>query len=100
MKMDCGNRCLVLACIVLLLAMLAASPAAAQCLQTGGFTRTYQQSSVGGTFVPPQTHVSETFYSHPGISAYGPYPGSGIAYEGGIGFTPGGYMPYGGYTAL
>ncbi len=77
--MECSKKCLVLAAVVLLLAMLAAAPAAAQLVQTGGFTRTYQQNTVGGTFVPPQTHVSEALYDYPGINAFGAYPGGGFA---------------------
>lgn len=69
-------------------------------VQTGGFTRTVSGSSVGGTFIPPQTQVSDTFYSYPGISAFGPYPGAGYASTYGIGFTPFGYTPYGGFTYL
>ncbi len=69
-------------------------------VQTGGYTRTISGSSVAGTFVPPQTQVSDTFYSYPGISAFGPYPGCGYASTQGIGFTPYGYMPYGGFAYL
>ncbi len=69
-------------------------------VQTGGCTRTVSGSSVGGTFVPPQTQVSDTFYSYPGINAFGPYPGAGYAATSGIGFTPAGYAPYGGFTYL
>ncbi len=69
-------------------------------VQTGGFTRTVSASSVGGTFVPPQAQVSDTFYSYPGISACGPYPGAGYASVQGIGFTPYGYTPYGAFTSL
>ncbi len=55
---------------------------------------------MGGTFVPPQTQVSDTFYSYPGINAFGPYPGAGYSSVSGIGFTPFGYSPYGGFTYL
>lgn len=88
----------------MLLALLAISVTAqaqiAPCVQTGGFTRSYSQSTVGGTFVPPQTHVESTYYNYPGISAFGAYPGSGYAYEGGVGFTPFGYTPYSAFTYL
>jgi hypothetical protein len=70
------------------------------CVQTGGYTRTISGSTVGGTFVPPQTQVSDTFYSYPGVSAFGPYPGAGYASTYGVGFTPFGYSPYGGFTYL
>ncbi|CAJ36487.1 hypothetical protein [Methanocella arvoryzae] len=73
--MECSNKCLMLACVVLALAVLTIGPAAAQLVQTGGFTRTYQKSVAGGTFVPPQAEVSETFYQYPGISAWGRIPG-------------------------
>lgn len=100
MKMECIKKCLVMAIVALLIAMLAIAPAAAQLVQTGGFTRTYQQNVAGGTFVPPQAEVSETFYSYPGISAFGPYPGAGYAYDYGVGMTPCGYGPFGGFTYL
>ena len=74
--------------------------AGAQCAQAAGFTRTYEQSTVGGTFVPPQTHVAETFYNYPGIGPTGPYPGSGFAAEYGLGFTPYGYQPFGSFSYL
>ena len=67
---------------------------------TGGFTRTISGSSVVGTFIPPQTQVSDTFYSFPGVSAFGPYPGFGYASTQGIGFTPLGYSPFAGFTYL
>ena len=70
-------------------------------VETGGYTRTVSASSVAGTFVPPQTQVSDTFYSFPGVSAFGgPYPGAGYSSTWGTGFTPAGYMPYGGFTYL
>jgi hypothetical protein len=69
-------------------------------VQTGGYTRTISGSTVGGTFVPPQTQFSDTFYNYPGISAFGPYPGAGYSSVSGIGFTPFGYSPYGGFTYL
>jgi len=69
-------------------------------VQTGGYTRTVSGSTVGGTFVPPQTQVSDTFYSYPGVSAFGPYPGAGYASTYGVGFTPYGYTPFGGFTYL
>lgn len=100
MNMECNNKCLVVACVVLLASLLAVAPAVAQCVPTGGFTRTYQQSTVGGTFIPPQTHVSDVFYSYPGVSAFGAYPGGGYAADYGVGFTPYGYTPYGAYTYL
>lgn len=100
MKMECGNKCLVVACVVLTVVLLAIVPAAAQLVPTGGFTRSYQQTTVGGTFVPPQTHVSALAYNYPGISAFGPYPGCGYAYDGGVGFTPYGYTPYGSLAYL
>jgi len=90
---------MALALLTLLIACSAA--AAAQCAPvTGGFTRTVSASSVGGTFVPTQTHVEDTFYRFPGISAFGPYPGAGYAYQAGVGFTPLGYMPYQGFAYL
>lgn len=102
--MECFKKCLVLASVALLVAMLVVMPlvvpAAAQLVQTGGFTRTYQQSVAGGTFVPPQAEVSETFYSYPGVNAFGLYPGGGYAYDYGVGLTPYGYGPYGGFTYL
>jgi hypothetical protein len=67
---------------------------------TGGYTRTVSGSTVGGTFVPPQTQISDTFYSYPGVNAFGPYPGAGYASTQGIGFTPFGYSPFGGFTYL
>jgi len=70
------------------------------CVQTAGFTRTISGSSVSGTFIPPQAQVSDTFYSFPGVSACGPYPGAGYSSVSGIGFTPCGYTPYGGFTYL
>ncbi|MGA9141825.1 MAG: hypothetical protein WBZ29_16485 [Methanocella sp.] len=97
----------VLLATALLLALLVVSTGVsaqiAPCgplVQTGGFTRTVSASAVGGTFVPPQAQVSDTFYSYPGISPFGPYPGAGYASTEGIGFTPYGYMPYGGFTYL
>jgi hypothetical protein len=69
-------------------------------VQTGGYTRTISGSSVCGTFVPPQSQVSDTFYSYPGVNAFGPYPGAGSASTWGVGFTPFGYSPYGGFTYL
>ncbi len=97
----------VLLATALLLALLAVSAGVsaqiAPCgplVPTGGFTRTVSASAVAGTFVPPQAQVSDTFYSYPGISAFGPYPGAGYASTEGIGFTPYGYMPYGGFTYL
>jgi hypothetical protein len=69
-------------------------------VQTGGYTRTISGSSVAGTFVPPQTQVSDTFYSYPGVNALGPYPGAGYSGTWGVGFTPFGYSPYGGFTYL
>jgi hypothetical protein len=69
-------------------------------VQTGGYTRTVSGSSVAGTFIPPQTQVSDVFYSYPGINAFGPYPGCGYASTQGIGFTPYGYAPFGGFTYL
>ncbi len=84
---------------IVLLAMLSTC-ASAPCVQTAGFTRTYQQNTVGGTFVPTQTDVQETFYSYPGIDLYGPYPGAGYAAEYGVGFTPYGYAPYGSLAYL
>ena len=98
--MECSNKCLMLACVVLALAVLTIGPAAAQLVQTGGFTRTYQKSVAGGTCVPPQAEVSETFYQYPGISTLGAYPGCGYAYDYGVGLTPYGYGPYGGFTYL
>lgn len=103
--MQFSKRYLILVLLALAL-FAAASPlvtaqfAPAGTVQSGGFTRTYQQSSVGGTFIPPQTQVSETFYSYPGISPYGAYPGGGYAYNYGVGPTPYGYGPYGGFTYL
>jgi hypothetical protein len=94
---------IILAICALLLALASAAAAAeAQVVPVTscGYTRTYAQSCAGGTFVPPQTHVEETFYSHPGISLYGPYPGCGYAYQAGVGFTPCGYTPYGAFTYL
>jgi hypothetical protein len=100
----------VLIATALLLALLAVSTGvsaqvapcgpAGPLVQTGGFTRTVSASAVGGTFVPPQAQVSDTFYSYPGISPFGPYPGAGYASTQGIGFTPYGYTPYGGFTYL
>jgi hypothetical protein len=93
--------------IAMLIALLAVSVSVsaqlAPCgplVQTGGYTRTISGSTVGGTFVPPQTQVSDVFYSYPGINAFGPYPGAGYASTSGIGFTPFGYSPYGGFTYL
>jgi hypothetical protein len=54
----------------------------------------------GRNVIPPQTQVSDTFYSYPGINAFGPYPGAGYASICGVGFTPCGYTPYGGFTYL
>lgn len=97
----------VLLATALLVTLLAVSTGAsaqlAPCgplVQTGGYTRTVSGSSVGGTFIPPQTQVSDTFYSYPGINAFGPYPGAGYASTYGVGFTPYGYTPYGGFTYL
>jgi len=91
----------------LLVALLAASASAAAqvapcgtLVPTGGYTRTISGSSVVGTFIPPQTQVSDTFYSFPGVSAFGPYPGFGYASTQGIGFTPFGYSPFAGFTYL
>jgi hypothetical protein len=70
------------------------------CVQTAGYTRTISGSSVSGTFIPPQAQVSDTFYSYPGVSAFGPYPGAGYSSVSGIGFTPYGYSPYGAFTYL
>jgi hypothetical protein len=91
----------------LLIALLAASTGVsaqlAPCgplVQTGGYTRTISGSTAGGTFVPPQTQFTDTFYSYPGINAFGPYPGAGYSSVSGIGFTPFGYTPYGGFTYL
>lgn len=99
------NRGLILACALVALLALSAIAAAqfapfGPCVQSGGYTRTVSASSVAGTFVPPQTQVSDTFYSYPGISAFGPYPGAGYSSMYGIGFTPYGYTPYGGFTYL
>jgi hypothetical protein len=95
---------LATALLVMLLAVsTGASAQLAPCgplVQTGGYTRTVSGSSVGGTFIPPQTQVSDTFYSYPGINAFGPYPGAGYASICGVGFTPCGYTPYGGFTYL
>ena len=98
--MECFKQCLVVACVVLVLALLAIGPSAAQLVQTGGFTRTYQQNYAGGTFVPPQAEISEAFYQYPGVSAFGVYPGGGYAYDYGVGMTPYGYTPYGAFTYL
>lgn len=67
---------------------------------TGGFTRTYQYRAAGGTCMPPVMEASRAFYSHPGISPYGAYPGCGFIENYGIGFTPCGYMPYGGFSYI
>ena len=69
-------------------------------LASGGFTRTVSASAVAGTFIPPQAQVSDTFYSFPGVSAFGAYPGGGYSSLWGVGLTPGGYGPYGGFTYL
>jgi len=98
--MEFSKKYLVQASLVLLFAVLIMAPAAAQLVSTGGFTKTYEQSSAGGTFVPPQTHVSESLYNYPGVSAFGAYPGGGYAADYGVGFTPYGYTPYGGFTYL
>jgi hypothetical protein len=97
----------VLLATALLVALLAVSTGVsaqlAPCgplVQTGGYTRTVSGSTAGGTFMPTQTQVSDTFYSYPGISAFGPYPGAGYASTYGIGFTPYGYAPFGGFTYL
>lgn len=89
--------------VVLLAAAASVSAQFAPCgplIQTGGYTRTISGSAAGGTFVPPQTQFSDTFYSYPGVSAYGPYPGGGYSSTWGVGFTPYGYSPYGGFTYL
>lgn len=67
---------------------------------SGGVTRTFTRNIAGGTFVPPQAEVTQSIYSHPGITPYGPYPGAGIASAFGVGFTPMGYGPYGGTIPL
>jgi hypothetical protein len=91
----------------LLIALLAATVSVSAqcgpcgpCAGSGGFTRTVSASSVVGTFIPPQAQVSDTFYSFPGVSAFGPYPGAGYSAVQGIGFTPCGYSPYGAFTYL
>ncbi|MCD1294703.1 hypothetical protein CUJ83_06780 [Methanocella sp. CWC-04] len=76
------------------------APIATPLVSSGGFTRTYEASSVGGTFVPPQTNVVESFYSHPGVTPYGAYPGAGAVANYGVGFTPYGYSPYGALAYL
>lgn len=106
--MQFTRRYAILALSALLFLAIMTSTAAAQYLygpnpygvQAGGYTRSYQSSTVGGTFVPTQTQTSEAFYNYPGIGPYGAYPGSGYAYTAGVGPTPYGYTPYGGFTYL
>jgi hypothetical protein len=86
--------------IALLAATTSVSAQLAPRVPTGGYTRTISRSSITGTFIPPQTQVSDTFYSYPGVSAFGPYPGAGHSRTRGVGFTPFGYSPYGGFTYL
>jgi hypothetical protein len=89
--------------VMLLAATVSVSAQLGPCgplVQTGGYTRTVSGSTVGGTFIPPQAQVSDTFYSYPGISSFGPYPGAGYSAVQGVGFTPFGYSPYGGFTYL
>jgi hypothetical protein len=86
--------------IALLATTMSVSAQLAPCVPTGGYTRTVSGSSIAGTFIPPQTQFSDTFYSYPGVSAFGPYPGAGYSSTWGIGFTPFGYSPYGGFTYL
>ena len=105
MQIRKGLIALALLAVLLAVSATAAAQCApfapfAPCVQSGGFTRTVSASSVAGTFVPPQTQVSDTFYSFPGVSALGPYPGAGYSSVWGVGFTPCGYSPYGAFTYL
>jgi hypothetical protein len=69
---------------------------------TSGFTYSAQQASAFGPFTPPVSEAAEQFYQLPGLTPYGPYPGSGYSAAGGVGFDPvtGYYGPYGGVTPL
>ncbi len=80
-----------------------AAPIAAPCGPfTAGYEFSAQQSSAFGPFTPPVAQASEQFYQYPGLTPYGPYPGSGYLAAGGVGFDPvtGYYGPYGMATPL
>jgi hypothetical protein len=97
---------IIIAAIALTLLAAASSVAAAQVCApyavplSGGYTHSYERTTVCGTFIPYQTDVSEAYYETPGISPFGVSPGGGYAYNAGIGFTPCGYGPYGDFTYL
>lgn len=101
------RKCILLVLAACLLAA-AASIAAAQYVPygpypgvvSGGFTHSFQKSVAYGPFAPPVGEVAEQYYEFPGLSPFGAYPGGGYAYDYGLGMTPNGYGPYGGFTYL
>lgn len=82
------------------LAMAQVVPFGTVPIASGGFAHSFQKTVAFGPFTPPVGDVSEQFYQYPGFSPFGAYPGGGYAYNLGVGPTPAGYAPYGGFTYL
>ena len=90
--------------ILLAACLLATMPAFAQVVPCGpftsGFTHSFQSATAWGPFSPPVSETAEQFYQFPGVSPFGLCPGGGFASDFGVGFTPNGYGPFGGFTYL